>query len=281
MSAQGVLQAYTEAAGRLARAGVASPETEAWQLLEASTGRSRADLLIEQASLESQQQRQLGEWLARRELREPLQRILGRAHFYGLELQVSAGVLIPRPETERLVEIALELLRPVQRPLVIDVGSGSGAIALAIAHERPDARVVASDIDTAALELTTRNAQASGLTLEVISSDLLSEPSLARLATGASLIACNPPYLPSSDRAEVPPEVRWEPPSALYAGEDGLEAFHRLERQASELLRAGSYLVVELDPRNVDSAAVQADGWRWSEVQEDLAGRRRFLLLQR
>jgi release factor glutamine methyltransferase len=275
-----VNEAYAMLAARLAQAGVASPEAEAWQLIEEATGSSRGRLLMEPHPLNGEQRRRLGGWLARRELREPLQRILGKAWFYGLELRIEPGVLIPRPETERLVELTLQALRDVASPRILDVGTGSGAVALALKNERPDAVVMASDVTPAALALTARNAGALGLELELAESDLLESERVMEFAAKAHALVSNPPYLPAGDRATAQPEVRWDPEDALYAGEDGLAVFRVLVEQAERVCRQGALLLVELDPRNVDTAATEAEGWSSRTVHEDLAGRRRFLELR-
>ena len=276
-----VREAYAQAVLRLSRANVASPEAEAWQLLESATGRDRSLLITERRELDANQQRLLGEWLARRELREPLQLILGRAWFYGLEIPVKAGVLVPRPETERLVEIALTELERVRQPRILDVGTGSGAVALALKSERPDALVAASEVDGSVLERARENAASLGLEIEFYCSDLLSDPAVERFAASAHAVVSNPPYLPAGDQQEAFPEVRWDPPGALYAGEDGLAVFRPLLRQAFDLLPPGSLLIVELDPRNVERARDEASGWARSSIEPDLTGRPRFLLLER
>lgn len=276
-----VREAYAEAVLRLTSAGVASPEAESWQLLEASTGKSRSDLIIGERSLLRDEQRRLGEWLARRELREPLQLILRRAYFYGLEIPVEPGVLIPRPETERLVEITLEALREVPEPRILDVGTGSGAVALALKSERPDALVAASDVDERALGSAGRTAAALNLEVALYPSDLLADPAVEELAGHVDAIVSNPPYLPEGDRLSALPELRWEPTSALYAGDDGLAVFRRLVRQAHTLVSPGALLIVELDPRNAEIARFEAGGWSEAELHADLVGRKRFLLLRR
>jgi release factor glutamine methyltransferase len=275
-----VNEAYAMLAGRLSRSGVASPEAEAWELIEEATGSSRGRLLMEPHELTADQQRLLGGWLARRELREPLQRIVGKAHFYGLALGIEPGVLIPRPETERLVELTLQSLRGVSAPRVLDVGCGSGAIALALKNERPDACLMASDVNPAALELTAGNAAALGLELELARSDLLAAEQVREFAASAHALVSNPPYLPSGDRAAAQPEVRWDPEESLYAGRDGLGVFRSLLAQAQAICRPGTVLLVELDPRNVDAAAAEASGWSERTVHDDLVGRRRFLELR-
>ena len=266
---------------QLEAAGVASAEAEAWQLLEGLTGSPRVELLLDRRQLEPGEERRLAEWVARRSTREPLQHILGRSWFYGLELQQEPGVLVPRPETERLVELTLEVLRDVVEPLIIDVGTGTGAVALALKSERPDAQLVASDISGPALELAGQNARRLQLDVRLISSDLLEDAQLLELAGRASAIVSNPPYLPDGDRTGASPEVRWDPPTALYSGADGLDHFGRLLTQANELLRPGAFLLVELDPRNVAQARERASDWAQANVLNDLTGRPRFLRLRR
>lgn len=276
-----VQQAYPMVAERLTRAGVASPEAEAWQLIEAATGESRGRLLMEPRDLTVDEHRKLGGWIARRELREPLQRILGRAYFYGLELRLEPGVLIPRPETERLAELTLRVLRGIPSPRVLDVGTGTGALALAIKSERPDAHVMASDVAPTALALCARNAAGLGLEIEVVESDLLAAERVAEFAAEAHALVSNPPYLPAGDRQAAQPEVRWDPEDSLYAGADGLAVFRILLSQAADACPSGALLLVELDPRNVEAAAKEAAGWSSVSMHDDLTGRRRFLELRR
>lgn len=275
-----VTGAYALLAKRLARAGVASPEADAWQLIEAASGARRSDLLMTPRELSLEERRRLGEWLVRRELREPLQRILARANFYGLELEVGPGVLIPRPETERLVELTLDLLQGVSAPSVVDVGTGSGAVALALKNERRDAHVVATDNSPAALAVAQRNAHLLGLEVELVRADLLEGEQLRLLAGRAQAVVSNPPYLPEADRQHAQAEVGWDPDVALYGGEDGLAVFRRLMGQAFRFCEPGTLLLAELDPRNVDAALEEACAWSEAAVHLDLTGRRRFLALR-
>lgn len=265
---------------QLQEAGIESAAAEAVLLLEAATGLERHAQLLSAEPVSTAQLATLSRLLSRRLQREPLQLILGRTHFYGLELKVAPGVLIPRPETETLVELSLQFLQGSREPLVIDVGSGSGAIALAVRAERPDARVIATDLSAAALQLAADNARRLDLPLQLVQSDLLQDETLQAAAASADLIISNPPYLPDSDRVRVSEEVQADPDSALYAGTDGLDVFRRLLEQARALLPAGSGLHVELDPRNVRQAAALAGDWSESRVAADLSGRERFLLLR-
>jgi len=270
---------------RLTAAGIESAAAEVFWLLEAATGLTRAEQVLERTRpLDDDERMRLEGWLLRREAREPLQLVLGVAAFHGLELQVRPGVLVPRPETESLVERVLASLRYVADPRVHDVGTGSGAIALAIAAARPDAIVSASDVDPTAVLVARANAAALGLPVTVWSSDLLAAPEVAVAVAEAHALVANLPYLPDSDRGRLPPEVAFDPPEALFAGSDGLAVARRLARQALPLLRPGGLVWLELDPRNaqVFASELQAEArWREVRVEVDLNGRRRFVMARR
>jgi release factor glutamine methyltransferase len=245
------------------------------------TGLQRHDLLLERRTITDAEAAHFEALLRRREQREPLQHIVRGTGFYGLDLLAGPQALIPRPETERLVELALQQLQHRRRPAVLDIGTGSGAIALAISSERRDATVTASDVSPAALQLARKNAQQLGLAVTLIESDLLLAPAAAQAARKSDLLVSNPPYLPAADRHAVQPEVAFDPPLALYAGEDGLDVYRRLQQQAFALLRPGAQLLLELDPRNVRQAQAEADSWAAADVLADLADRERYLLLER
>ena len=270
----------TRAEQRLREAGVATPGIDAGWLLEAVTGippslqSLRGDTRLEVAA-----RRRLERLLRRRERREPLQLVLGETEFYGLRLRLRAGVLVPRPETEALVEHALRDLPSDAAARVLDLGCGSGAVALAIASARPLARVDASDIDPAAVALTRRNASALGLELRVHRADLLDHPRLRASARDATLLLANLPYLPESDRGTLAPELAWDADAALFAGPDGLRVARRARAQAWRALRPGAVTWWELDPRNAERFAREAAaiGWREVRVAADLSGRRRFV----
>lgn len=276
-----LLQAAKDLRESLREAGIASPEAEAAWLLEAATGLSRAEQVLESGRvLDEDETERLQGWLMRRVKREPLQLVLGVAPFMGLEVQVRPGVLVPRPETERLVELVLASVREKANPRLHDVGTGTGAIALALAAARPDARVTASDIDPTAVLVAGSNAMALGLPLEVWSSDLLTAPEVAQVVAKADVLVANLPYLPESDRGRLPPELDFEPDAALYAGEDGLDLAWALAQEAAQLLRPGATVWWEVDPRNVDelSSRLRSQGvWRELQTFPDLAGRVRFV----
>jgi release factor glutamine methyltransferase len=279
-------------------AGIESAEAEARWLLEhlllITSNQTQTDntfqqggfsplqtVKIETYHLTQEQQTLLGQWLERRTRREPLQHILGVAPFYGLELSVTPDVLIPRPETERLVELVLESVKLLKNPKVLDVGTGSGAIALAIKHERPDAVVVATDISAKAVAVAKQNAEKYKLDVTLLESNLLQNPDVQTFAKTCDILVANLPYLPVSDKEVVSPEVLHDPDLALYAGTDGLELFRRLEREAFEIVQPKTLCFFELDPRNVEAASNLCQRWQERVVLEDLVGRKRFLKLVR
>lgn len=182
------------------------------------------------------------ELVKRRGQREPVQYILGEAEFWSLPFAVSPAVLVPRPDTEVLVEEALKRLDGAAR--VLDVGTGSGAIAVAIAHECPEAAVVGLDLSAEALEMATANARRNGVEARVE----LRRGDLHRLEGGPyDLVVSNPPYIPRGDLQGLMPEVtRFEPQQALCGGEDGLDCYRALAAQATALLAEGGWLLLEV-----------------------------------
>ncbi len=265
----------------LERMNLVSVQAEARMLLEWITQKPYSLLQLEPGFvLPPDQQARLDLALERRKTGEPLQLIMGVAHFYGLELEVCAGVLVPRPETEVLVWESLARLETsptTHNPKILDLCTGSGAIALALKSESSALEVWGSDLDDLALELAGRNSQKLNLEVHWCKSDLLDQ------ITGKfSAIICNPPYLPLADRQNRPPELEHEPDRALYSGTDGLELARRLLEQAGDFLTPSGFLALELDPRNVRVLEILAleGGWQ-SQVVCDLVGRERFLFLER
>jgi release factor glutamine methyltransferase len=271
-----VQQKLEEMIARFTRAGIPNPKTDAEWLLEDTLGWSRTRRVLEaEFSLSAQQLEHLESWALRREAREPLQWILGSSEFYGLNLRVRAGVLIPRPETERLVELVLERLRVMPgTPRVLDLGCGTGAIALCIKAEQPRANVLASDINPEAVKLTLENVTRLNLEIEVRETSLFDG-----IEGQFDLIVSNPPYLPELDAAILEPEVQREPASALFSGTDGLDLARVLVRTARERLGPSGWLLLELDPRNAPTMRQELEdaGWR-AKLEADLAGRERFIV---
>ncbi|MCW5819894.1 MAG: peptide chain release factor N(5)-glutamine methyltransferase [Trueperaceae bacterium] len=269
-------------------AGVPSPEHDAWRLLEAASGLSRSTLLLTGASaVPEATAARLAGLVEERAARVPLQHVLGVAHFYGLELAVDARVLVPRPETERLVELVLRELADgladagPAPATVLDVGTGSGAIALALKAELTSAEVWGTDVSEDALAVARGNAARLGLAVGFLRSDLLADEEVAALARRAAVLAANLPYLPESDRVALQPEAAADPPGALFAADGGLAIAARLADQAWLTLPRGALLALELDPRNVRGLAERLSGWEGVRLEPDLAGRERFLLARR
>ncbi|HEY2860470.1 MAG TPA: peptide chain release factor N(5)-glutamine methyltransferase [Terracidiphilus sp.] len=183
--------------------------------------------------------------LERRQRGEPIQYIIGETEFYGLPFRVTPAVLIPRPETEHLVEKTIDLCRDIGSPRIVDVGTGSGAIAVALAHRLPQAQMAATDISAEALAVAKGNAETNLVAerIRFVQGDLLAP------ITGEQfdVVASNPPYVSSEDRDTLSVEVRdYEPETALFAGRDGIEIYRRLIPQAADALAAGGHVVMEI-----------------------------------
>lgn len=227
----------------------------------------------------------LSELIARRLGGEPLAYITGRREFYGLDLEVDESVLIPRQETELLVELALDHLTSRHEghepPTVVDVGTGSGAVALAIAAHTNDARVIGVDISPSALAVAMRNRdRLLGSGVEFVQGDLLTP-----VEGPVDVIVSNPPYIPSGALATLAVEVRREPTIALDGGADGLDQFRKLATQASDRLAPGGALIVELMPEHMDDAMEIARRYMQNaaivETRLDLMGNRRAIVAQK
>jgi len=218
--------------------------------------------------------RALGRALCQRCVGTPLQHITGEQPFLDLTLAVEPGVFLPRPETELLAVTAVEALDGIPSPVVVDVGTGTGAIALAVSSRRRDARVIATDVSPAAVRLATSNADRLGHFVDVREGDLL-EPVPPELRGAIDLVVSNPPYIDVGDYEDLPLEVRADPPEALIGGTE----FHRrLCDDAPSWLRRGGWLIVEIgDDQGAD---VRVMFERWADdvaVLPDLAGRDRIV----
>ena len=259
----------------LERHGVEAPDVSAEALMMRVLAVDRAALYARDRGLSAAEARAYGRALCLRCTGTPLQHLMGEQGFRRLVLTVRPGVFVPRPETEVLVGVALELLEGTEGPRVVDLCTGSGAVALAIADERPDARVMATDISEAAVALARENAERLGLAVDVRAGDLF-EPLPAACRGEIDLVVANPPYLPVELAADLPPEVRADPPEALFGG---LELMRRLFTETMAWLRPGGALAVECDERAAAAvaAAAREAGFHEVFVRRDLNGRDRVV----
>jgi release factor glutamine methyltransferase len=262
---------------RLTAAGVEAATAEVDLLLSRALGdvdRSRLPLIAE---LSAEQADEFEVMLRRRERREPVQHILGEAHFRHETLAVGPGVFVPRPETELLAGWAVETAAPQPSPVVVDLCTGSGAIARALAHEVPHARVHAVELSGDALAWAARNLEGTGVDLR--QGDMAD--AFTDLDGSVDVVVCNPPYIPLTAWESVAPEARdHDPELALFSGEDGLEAMRLLELTARRLLKPGGRVGAEhADVQGESAPAVFTAAGVWREVRDhqDLAGRARFV----
>ncbi len=256
--------------------GIESPEAEARWLIEAASGMDREMLLVTKARLDDEVVAAALELVRRRTAGEPLQYVTGIAGFRRLELNVGPGVLVPRPETEVVTEHALA--RIPAGGVVVDIGTGSGAIALAIKDERPDARVLATELSPDAMRWAEMNRDDLSLEVELIACDLLTGlPS--DLRNEIDVIVANPPYVAEADRGILPADVvDHEPHQALFAGERGTVVIDELAREARGWLKPGGWLVMEIGEGQGDSTSttLTAEGYAEVQIHRDLAGRERI-----
>jgi release factor glutamine methyltransferase len=270
-----------DAARRLAEAGVDSPRVDAELLLAHALGVGRTALLTLDA-VPADADARFAALVGQRADRVPLQHLTGRAPFRHLELAVGPGVFVPRPETEQLAGWALGRLAGLTAPVVVDLGTGSGALALAIAQEHPGARVTAVERDPVAVEWTRANAAARAAAgdtpVTVVDGDMTDPALLRELDGGVDVVVSNPPYVPEG--ARLPREVaEHDPALALWGGPDGLDVVRGLLRTAARLLRPGGALGIEHADQQGTAlpALVRAHGgWTGVEDHPDLAGRPRF-----
>lgn len=289
MSAVGVghPELVREVAARLAVAGVPTPQVDAQRIVD-HVVEVAGDPIGDGAAL-------LADLVDRRAAREPLQLVLGRTWFRHLELACTPGVFVPRPETEVVAGHAIEAARRVGRPIVVEPCCGGGAIALSVAAELPGARVVAGDVDAAAVVLARHNLErvvageagvpglAAGSSVEVVHSELLAGFD-DRLAGQVDVLVANPPYLPAAERGSWQPEVaRHDPDRALVGGEDGHEVVRALLTAAAEWLAPGGSVVVEIDERRASDATTDAvrAGLCEARVVPDLSGAPRAVIARR
>jgi release factor glutamine methyltransferase len=276
--------ALEEGRARLAAAGIETAELEARLLLGHATGLEPAALIARgRDTVEAAASGRYAELLSARSRRVPLAYLTGEREFWSLRLQVDRRVLIPRPETETLVEAALERLQPGAR--IADIGTGSGAVVIALATELGDGEFFAVDRSADALEVARANAAAHGLSgrIRFLEGDLLAP--LAGRAVTLDAIVANLPYVPAGEMEGLQPEVRdHEPRLALDGGADGLAVIERIVAVAQPLLRPGGWLLLEVGagqaPR-VRELLERAGGWEPEALRRDLAGIERVVAARR
>jgi release factor glutamine methyltransferase len=265
----------------LAERGVDNPRLDAEVLLADVLGVERSRLYVDRdRELGDAEWVRFGERIRRRGGREPLQRIRGKQEFFSREFEVDAPVLIPRAETETLVDAVLARARRIDAPWILDVGAGSGAIAITLALELPDARVFATDVSPVAIDVSRANARRLAAAVEFRCGDLFAPFAGERF----DLIVSNPPYVPSGEIAALAPEVRdHEPRAALDGGADGLEVYRRLAGSVDEALRRNGVVAVEIGfgQREAVGALFASAGYRISKTDRDLAGIERVLTIER
>lgn len=281
-SVTGTREVLREATTELEEAGVPEPAASAELLLAELLGIGRADVLDRRASISGEQRAVYDTWVSRRKSREPVQRILGCAYFRRLKLELNEETLVPRSDTESVVDAALERIDfRGGNCRVIDLGTGSGAIAISIAQERSHCKVHATDVSEAALEAARRNAEAANVEVNLHRADLFS--GLDRLHGKVSLLVSNPPYVRTGELPDLEPEVRdWDPPSALDGGPDGLSFYRRIFAGGGQLLEDGANVVLEVG--DGQSGAVLELGSEYGFVplgtREDLTGTPRAALFR-
>jgi release factor glutamine methyltransferase len=290
-AAQNIRGVLAAAIARLESEGVPYTPLAAELLLMHVLGHDRAFLYAHpEYSLDADQATRFAGLIEQRAAGTPVQYLTGRQEFWGLELEVDPGVLIPRPETEHVVEVALARLgaRRAEPLTVADVGTGSGCLAVALARELPQARILATDISLAALEVASRNAERHGVAarIEFRRANFLRTywPDSRPIKRCFDLIVSNPPYIGLDEADSLPREVReHEPREALFAGPEGMDAYPRLIAQAESLMKSGGWLVVELGHRSAPRVGplLQSANWLDTAIERDLAGIDRVISAQR
>jgi release factor glutamine methyltransferase len=262
-------------------AGVPEPAASAELLLAELLGVKRSELALLGEPLTDDEAALYGAWISRRLEREPVQRILGYAYFRNLKLELDEHTLIPRPDTESVVEAALGVVDSWGGTCrVLDLGTGSGSMAISIAQERPSCEVHATDASGGALQVARRNAARAGAAVRFYETNLTS--GLDTLEGSIELLVSNPPYVKSGDIAKLAPEVRdWDPHAALDGGPDGLEFYRRIFAEATPLLACGAEVVLEVGDGQAQEVLElgRRVGFEPLGARPDLAGTVRSVLL--
>jgi len=255
----------------LLQAGTPSPHLNAEVLMQRLLGVEKVHLHSHpETPLKPEEEKLYWAWIARRANGEPTQYITGHQEFWGWEFEVTTDVLIPRPETEHVVETILEL-NHAAAPKIVDVGTGSGCIAIALAKEIPEAHIIAIDRSREALQVAARNAERLGVSsrIEFLWGDLLLPLGLEEYRGTLDFVVSNPPYIPAAEKTALPKEVRiYEPPAALYTSDDDpMAVCRRLIDQSAPRLRSGGYLVVEIGFGQKERIESECSDPSWGKVR--------------
>jgi release factor glutamine methyltransferase len=263
----------------LERHGVESPRQTAEVLMAHVLRTDRVGLYARGDGLTVAEARMFGRAICQRSAGTPLQHLTGEQKFRRIALEVRPGVFVPRPETEVLVEVALQTLGAAEGPLVVDVGTGTGAIALAIKDERPDAKVYATDLSPEAVELARANAARLGLELAIAEGRFL-DPIPEDLRGWVDLLVSNPPYVTREEYEDLPEEVRADPELALVGG---VELHRQLAEEGARWLRDGGVLALEIGAAQGEEVAAVLTDLLYMDVrvERDLAGRDRVVVGRR
>ncbi len=284
----------------LEEAGIETARLDAECLLAAALDRARWQVIVDpRRRITSEEFCAFLGLLERRERREPLAYILGRREFWSLDLSVSSGVLVPRPESETLVEAALMVWGETQPrkaagepglpgggPMIVELCTGSGAVAIALAREMPGARILATDVSWRALKVARANAAAHGVAdrIAFLRGDLWRAVNGQAPLGSADLVIANPPYISTAELATLMPEVRWEPRLALDGGADGLKVIREIVATSPERLRVGGSLLLEIGSDQAEAVLelLRATGqFEAGRVSRDLGGRPRVIAARR
>jgi release factor glutamine methyltransferase len=251
-----------------------------WLLAEVR-GQSSTQLAADmRATLTDAERQRFATLVARRVQGEPLQHVLGHTDFYGLRIQVNSDVLVPRPETEVVVEQGLALIEEVEAPRIFDAGTGSGCIACALKHERPDADVAAGDVSEAALDVARTNGRALGLDVAWQAFDMAASGAAEVVPGSLDLLISNPPYIPDHEADTLSGVVRdYDPPEALFTGPDALRFYRALANWGYKAVRPGGHVLVETHTDGAEAVVrlFQEQGWTDVHQKDDWSGRPRMV----
>jgi len=267
---------------KLSGAGVDSAAVNAEQILGKAANLDRSEIFLNmEMELAANEARKAEKLLKRRLKGEPLQYIMGTTEFFGLPFHVDESVLIPRPETECLVEWSLELLTKNDSPKILDIGTGSGAIAVALAAHKPEAEFIAFDKSLKALKLAAENSRMNDVReqIQFVVGDLFKEDFIFSVGKNFDMIVCNPPYIAEGEMADLQTEIKdYEPRDALTDGADGLVFFRRLIEVVPKLTKPGGWCLVETAAeRGSEALAIMRKVLPGAELRCDLAGRPRMV----